>query len=111
MVDAGRVRQMVDTLPSHGIGAATTGGMLRVTPNLVDEQIELTVSDILRGTTPTDLDRRLASTAAQELHIPNTGLGHTIARAIVEAHDGGVTLTSEVGVGSTTVVRLPHVPA
>jgi signal transduction histidine kinase len=41
--------------------------------------------------------------------IPGTGLGLSIVQAIVRQHGGEVTLTSELGKGTTIRVRLPRV--
>jgi signal transduction histidine kinase len=40
-------------------------------------------------------------------HIGGTGLGLSVARRIVEAHGGDIHVRSELGLGSTFVVRLP----
>ena len=42
---------------------------------------------------------------------PGTGLGLTIARSLVEAHGGTLTVESELGAGTTFVVSLPAVSA
>ena len=47
---------------------------------------------------------------ARAKQIPGTGLGLNIVSSIVAAHDGEVTLESEVGRGSTFRVTLPHRP-
>jgi signal transduction histidine kinase len=36
-----------------------------------------------------------------------TGLGLTIAREIVQAHGGSIEARSQVGIGTTMIVRLP----
>ena len=39
--------------------------------------------------------------------VPGSGLGLTLARAIVERHSGQVTLRSRVGQGTVVTMRLP----
>ena len=39
--------------------------------------------------------------------VPGSGLGLTLARAIVERHDGQITLRSRVGQGTVVTMRLP----
>jgi signal transduction histidine kinase len=42
-----------------------------------------------------------------EDHARGTGLGLPVAKAIVEAHDGTITLTGKPGEGATATVVLP----
>jgi signal transduction histidine kinase len=48
-------------------------------------------------------------TAARAASIKGTGIGLAIAREIVRAHGGDITIDSVVGEGSTFSVRLPTV--
>jgi signal transduction histidine kinase len=52
-------------------------------------------------------DRFFRASSALERAIEGTGLGLTIARAIVDAHGGAITFTSVEGEGTTFRVRLP----
>ena len=47
-----------------------------------------------------------ASTATRAA-VPGVGLGLTITKAIIDAHGGDLDVESEVGVGTTFIVRLP----
>ena len=51
--------------------------------------------------------RFFRSSTAQEQAIPGSGLGLSIAHAIVEMHGGDVVVESEPGVGTTFRVQLP----
>jgi signal transduction histidine kinase len=52
-------------------------------------------------------DRFFRSTEATERAIPGTGLGLTIAKAIVERHEGTIEVESVFGKGTTMRVLLP----
>jgi signal transduction histidine kinase len=77
--------------------------------------IELEVSDTGMGIAEDEVDhvfgRFFRGGQAMEKHIQGTGLGLSIVSSIVAAHDGTVTLESEVGRGSTFQVTLPHATA
>lgn len=115
LVDPVRIRQVVDNVVSNAIKYSRPGGSVQVDLALETDQIVLTVVDTGIGIEPGDLDRLFTrffrAQQAQDLHIPGTGLGLTIVRSIVEAHGGKVTLSSEVGTGTTLSVRLPHYAA
>jgi signal transduction histidine kinase len=63
------------------------------------------------GMTAADVDRLFErffrTDSAQAQQIQGSGLGLPIVKAIVEAHDGTITVTSEPRVGTSFVVSLP----
>jgi two-component system phosphate regulon sensor histidine kinase PhoR len=80
-----------------------------------DGTVRLEVSDSGMGITAAD-QRRLferffrAGNAVQQ-QVPGTGLGLYICRAIAEAHEGTISVRSELGEGSTFRLELPAVRA
>ena len=69
------------------------------------------VEDTGMGIAPEDqarlFDRFFRTAAAGHMAIPGTGLGLAIAKAIVEGHDGTISLASEPGQGTTVRLELP----
>ncbi len=112
VVDEQRIRQVVDNLLSNAVKYGGADGSVTVALRQGADEIELAVSDTGIGIAPEEVDhvfgRFFRGGAALGQHIPGTGLGLNIVSSIVAAHDGRVTLESEVGRGSTFRVTLPH---
>jgi two-component system phosphate regulon sensor histidine kinase PhoR len=111
-VDAQRIRQVLDNLLSNAVKYGGAGGSVSVVLRQVEDAIELAVSDTGMGIAQDEVEhvfgRFFRGGEALEKHIPGTGLGLNIVSSIVAAHDGVVTLESEVGRGSTFRVTLPR---
>jgi signal transduction histidine kinase len=56
---------------------------------------------------PNVFDRFYRADFSRSRGAGGVGLGLAIVKAITTAHDGSVSITSEMGVGSTVVVELP----
>ncbi|HXH81094.1 sensor histidine kinase [Nocardioides sp.] len=111
-VDAQRLRQVMDNLISNGVKYTDEGGFVTVTLRQVADHVELEVADTGIGMSAADLEklftRFFRTSAAQSRMAPGTGLGLSIVRSIIEAHDGEVSVESEIGRGTTILVSLPH---
>ena len=87
----------------------------RTVPSAEEEQVEIRVRDQGSGIPPEEqkhvFDAFFRGRKAVQDQVHGTGLGLHLVKKIVEAHGGSVSLESEVGAGSTFVVRLPAVPA
>ncbi len=112
--DPGRVSQLLGCLLSNAVKFTGDGGSVTVGTGVADGQAVLTVTDTGTGIAADELGRifeRFYRTAAATRQVlPGTGLGLAIARAIVEAHNGSITVDSTEGQGSTFTVRLPLRP-
>jgi CheY-like chemotaxis protein len=116
--DALRLRQILLNLLSNACKFTKNGDVsLRAVPVLADGRnwLDFAVSDSGIGMTPEQQDKLFQeftqgdqSTARR---YGGTGLGLAITRRLCRMMDGDVTVTSEIGKGSTFVVRLPAGPA
>ena len=110
--DPVRIRQMVDNLVTNAIKYTSAQGSVTVQLEEEDSDVVLRVSDTGIGISPADQSRlfsRFFRTADAETRaIQGIGLGLAITRSIVAAHGGTIRVQSEVGSGTTFLVRLPR---
>src|SRR5581483_3926658 len=109
--DAVRIGQVVDNLVSNALKFTPPGGTVSVRTYRHGGALRIEVADSGIGI-PEDeqaqlFDRFFRASRAQEEAIPGVGLGLSIAKAIVEAHDGRISMRSAEGVGTTFFVDLP----
>jgi signal transduction histidine kinase len=113
VVDEQRIRQVLDNLLTNAIKYGGSRGSVRVVLREAAGMVELEVRDTGMGIAPDEVEhvfrRFFRGGEASEQHIAGTGLGLSIVSSIVAAHDGSVTVQSELGCGSTFRVTLPHV--
>ena len=83
------------------------GGQLLVTAGLTGGQVEISVSDSGAGIDPQHVARVFDPLFTTKPRGKGTGLGLTIARDVVTAHGGTITVTSRRGEGTEVKVRLP----
>ncbi len=110
-VDRGRVLQVLDNLISNAVKFTPEGGSVHVTLGHDDDRVVLEVADTGIGIAPRDqrrlFERFFRAENAVERQVPGTGLGLYISRAIAQAHEGALTVHSELGRGSTFRLELP----
>jgi len=109
--DRARLAQLLDNLVSNAVKFTPEGGRVEIQVRASDGHARIQISDTGIGI-PTEQQEhvferffRAPGTTAQA--VPGTGLGLAIARAIVEAHDGSISLESREGEGTTFRVELP----
>lgn len=109
--DRSRLAQVLDNLVSNALKFTPEGGSVQLQVSATNGEAEIEVVDTGIGIAPHEqaqlFDRFFRSSEATEQAIPGTGLGLTIAKAIVERHEGSIEVESSKGSGTTMRVRLP----
>lgn len=102
------VKGVVFNLVRNAIDACRPGDEVVVEAKIAKGAFELSVRDSGRGMTPEVLTR------CTELFFTNkangSGIGLAICRQVAERGHGALSITSEPGVGTTVLVRIPLVP-
>jgi signal transduction histidine kinase len=107
-VDAGQMEQVLLNLITNSIDAMPDGGEILVTAGLSGDQVEIAVSDSGSGIDPQHVSRVFDPLFTTKPRGKGTGLGLTIARDVVTAHGGTITVSSRRGEGTEVKVRLPE---
>lgn len=111
--DPDRVKQLLLNLLSNAIKFTPDGGQIILGLRKTETDAEISVADSGIGIAPEDLkrifDRFYQAEPSRVRKGEGSGLGLSIARWIVDAHSGKINVTSEVGVGTTFTVTLPHI--
>jgi signal transduction histidine kinase len=109
--DSERIGQVVLNLITNAIHYTPPGGSIRVETSTENKFAILRVIDSGMGIPPEDLPRifdrfyRVEKSRSREKG--GSGLGLAISKAIIAAHSGSIEVSSEVGRGTTFLVRLP----
>ncbi|GAB4513850.1 MAG: HAMP domain-containing sensor histidine kinase [Anaerolineae bacterium] len=106
-----RIKQVVSNLITNAIKFTEDGGSITVSLRKQDDEAIISVQDTGIGIMPNDLkrvfDRFYQSNPARTHTGEGFGLGLSIAKWIVEAHHGRITVRSTPGKGTTFDVYLP----
>lgn len=109
--DTRRLRWAIINLVRNAMQYTPAGGHVTVSLRAADQQVIFEVSDTGIGISPQDqerlFDRFYRVTNVTEGDVRGLGLGLYVAKAIIEAHNGTISVTSAVGKGSTFTVTLP----
>jgi OmpR-family two-component system manganese-sensing sensor histidine kinase len=109
----GQIERIVANLLENALRYTPAGGRVSVESGLDRGAILIKVCDSGIGIAPEHLDRIFDRFwRADPARSPGgTGLGLAIARALARRHGGDVTVTSQIGFGSTFVASFPVRPA
>src|SRR5258708_4313755 len=110
--DETRLRQVIDNLINNAIKYSPKGGEVRISGTYDDHNVTVSVSDQGVGLAPEEQERIFERfyrvDGALSRKTQGTGLGLYLARAVVEAHGGTISVESQPGKGATFRFTLPR---
>ncbi len=109
VADRQRLKQVLLNLLSNAVKYNHVGGTVRFSWSASDGEVRIEVTDTGSGIAPANLDRLFVAfdrIEAERTGVEGTGLGLTLAKRLVEAMGGRLTVESELGRGSTFAVEL-----
>ncbi len=108
--DERKIKQVVLNSLSNAIKFTPEGGRIEVRAVPVDGSVEVSVTDTGVGIAREDQEavfEEFRQVGGAEKKAESTGLGLALCRKFVELHGGRISVTSEVGAGSTFTFTLP----
>ncbi len=109
-IDRKKIHQALKNLIDNAVKYSPAGGLIHVSGKKRQECYEINIQDQGIGMTPKETSRvftKFYRANATTTNIEGTGLGMTISKYIVEAHQGEISVASELGEGTKVVVTLP----
>jgi cell cycle sensor histidine kinase DivJ len=108
--DRRAVKQIALNLLSNAMKFTPRGGSVTLTLQAAGETLELIVADTGVGIAPQDL-KRLGRPFEQagdpSQRAAGSGLGLSLVRAFAQLHGGEMSIESDLGEGTTVIVRMP----
>jgi len=111
--DPERISQVVRNLLDNSLTHTSDSGRITTSVRSSDSQAVVNVVDTGVGIPENDLshifDRFYRVDKSRSRHTGGTGLGLTIAKEIIEAHEGTISVDSKQGAGTVFTVTLPTI--
>jgi len=112
-LDPERMRQVLTNLISNALKFTPEGGKITIRTFSENGFLKISVSDTGRGIPKKEMEKmfkKFSQGTGKSPHaniVKGTGLGLYIAKAIVEAHGGSITVSSEEGKGTQFTLKIP----
>ncbi len=105
--DPARLRQVFVNLLDNAVKYSPPGGIIRVEVLTDGANAFISIADEGPGIAPDDLENVKQKFFKGKGAVRGSGIGLAVVDEIVAAHGGGVEIQSELGRGTTAIVRLP----
>ena len=107
LADANQLQQVFVNIIINARDAMPRGGTLRLITRSLGDEVHIIFSDTGIGIPPENIKRIFDPFFTTKEVGQGTGLGLSVSYGIVEQHGGTIEVKSEVGVGTTFIVKLP----
>ena len=110
VADESRIRQLLFNLLSNAVGFSKPEGTVRLSAWREDQYVNFLIEDDGVGI-PYDAQKRVFDRFESDSHGSRhrgAGLGLSIAKSLVDLHNGEIQLESEPGAGTRVLVRVPE---
>lgn len=105
-IDLSRFARAFGIVIENSIQAMGRGGALTFTADLIEDQVAVRISDTGSGILPEVLST-LFEPFERHDGVRMRGVGLAVAKSIIDAHGGRISIRSVVGKGTTVDIRLP----
>ena len=107
--DKEKLEQAFESLLSNAIKFTNEDGRIKVILNNLSEEVEVIISDTGIGIAEKDLPyifQKFYRVSRPGTEIPGTGIGLVFVKQIIDLHKGLISVQSELGNGTTFIIRL-----
>src|SRR5436309_254297 len=110
-IDVPRIKQVFLNLINNAVYVMKDGGSLTIRSSVVGDTVQVEVIDTGTGIPAEHLDRIFEPFFTTKPDVSGTGLGLPVSLGIVQSHGGTIEVKSELGRGSSFIVKLPVKPS
>ena len=108
--DQDKIKQVLTNVYSNAVKYSPNGGEIKTKVTLNHDYVSISIKDHGLGMTPEQVNKyfqKFYRADASNANIEGTGLGSTIIKYLVEAHEGKVLVESKLGEGTTVKLTIP----
>jgi signal transduction histidine kinase/CheY-like chemotaxis protein len=107
MADPSQLQQVFINTILNAYQAMPDGGTLHITTRTVGSELQVIFTDTGKGISPENIQNIFDPFFTTKEVGEGTGLGLSVSYGIVKAHGGDIEVESQVGKGTTFVIKLP----
>ncbi len=110
-IDEGRIIQVLDNLLSNSVKYSPKGGIVKLVAAAKPDKLEISITDQGVGMSENQLDQifdKFYRANAKDKAVQALGLGMSVVKEIIEAHEGDIAIKSTLGEGTQVLFTVPH---